>query len=161
MTKFQEIISNLQHINPSKAELLEEEIDIIQHKLKFLSKENLPKTLVLDQKSNFHSLESVVLAEKINTAGGVYIESLDGNPDCIIILQENENLYSQLSNVLDQEKIKATNAYMSNNIYIIQFAAFNTLDEEYLKDTEILAEILQPKYFVYGHDGISWVKFEI
>jgi hypothetical protein len=161
MTNFQEIISSLKHTDPSKAEYLEEEIDIITHKLKFLTEDNFPKTIVLDQERNFAPIVSPVLAEKIKIAGGKYSTSLDEDPDCIIFLQSNEGLYGQLAEILNSDQVKASGAFNNNNIYIIQESSFNTEDEDYLKDTEILAEILQPKYFVYGHDGTAWVKFDI
>lgn len=161
MTKYQEIISNLKNINPTKSEYLEEEIDIIVHKLKFLTQESLPKTILLQQENNFAAIDHPVLAEKVKTAGGRYVTLIEENPDCIIILQENESLYSQLSSVLDNELVKESSAFKNNNIYIIQENSFNSNDESYLKDTEILAEILQPKYFVYGHDGTAWVKFDV
>lgn len=161
MTKYQEIISNLKLVDPAKAEYLEEEIDIIIHKLKFLTDDNFPKTVVLDQEHNFDPVESSVLAEKIKIAGGKYTANLEENPDCIIILQSNESLYGQLAEILNSNMLKASSAFQNNNIYIIQESYFNSTDENYLKDTEILAEILQHKYFVYGHDGTAWVKFEV
>lgn len=161
MTKYQEIISNLKQIDTAKAEYLEEEIDIIIHKLKFLTADNFPKTVVLDQEDNFSPLSSSVLAEKIKIAGGRYSSNLEEGADCIIILQSNESLYGQLAEVLDSVFIKSSGAYQNNNIYIIQEGDFNSGDDTFLKDTEILAEILQPKYFVYGHDGTGWVKFDV
>ena len=161
MTKYQEIISQLKDIEPAKAEYLEEEIDIMLHKLKFLAEDNFPKTILLAQKDNFTAAESATLAEKIRIAGGRYISNLADNPDCIIILQENESLYGQLFEILNNDLVKHSGAYQNNNIYIIQDSSFNSSDSNYLKDTEILAEILQPKYFIYGHDGNAWVKFEV
>ncbi|HLS38559.1 MAG TPA: hypothetical protein VK023_09830, partial [Sphingobacterium bovisgrunnientis] len=118
MTKYQEIISNLKQIDTAKAEYLEEEIDIIIHKLKFLTADNLPKTVVLDQEDNFSPLSSSVLAEKIKIAGGRYSSNLEEGADCIIILQSNESLYGQLAEVLDSVVIKSSGAYQNNNIYI-------------------------------------------
>ena len=161
MTKYQEIISNLKQIDTAKAEYLEEEIDIIIHKLKFLTADNLPKTVVLDQEDNFSPLSSSVLAEKIKIAGGRYSSNLAEGADCIIILQSNESLYSHISDMLNNPIVTASSAYQQNNIYIIQENSFNTDDTVYLRDAEILAEILQPKYFVYGHDGSAWVKFDV
>ncbi|MGN0002773.1 MAG: ABC transporter substrate-binding protein [Sphingobacterium composti] len=161
MTKYEELISSLKQIDTAKAEYLEEEIDIIIHKLKFLTEESLPKAIIVDQNRDFQPMDSEILAEKINIAGGRFISSLDQNPDCIVILQRSENLYGQLSELLNNIEIINTSAFQNNNLFIIQEASFNQSDDNYLKDTEILAEIFQPKYFFYGHDGSAWVKFEI
>ena len=161
MIKHQEIISNLKYIDAQKAEYLEEEIDIIVHKLKFLTTDNFPKTILLNQKEKFKPIDSDILVEKVKIAGGQYINNLAENPDCIIILQATENLYSELPELLNNELINSSGAYSNNNIFIIQDDSFNTSDNNYLQDTEILAEILQPKYFIYGHDGKAWIKFEL
>lgn len=161
MTKYQEIISSLQNADPAKAEYFEEEINIIIHKLKFLTADNFPKTIVLDQQQHFHPLTSSSLVEKVKIAGGRWITEWVDNPDCIIIVQSNESLYGQLADFLTNPNVTATNAYQLNNIYIIQNINFDENDSTYLRDTEVLAEILQPKYFIYGHDGSSWVKFDV
>lgn len=161
MTKYQEIISSLQQIDPAKAEYLEEEINIIIHKLKFLTEDNFPKTIVLDQQNNFQPFHSAILEEKVKIAGGRYIKAWIDNPDCIIIVQSNESLYGQLADFLNNPIVTTTQAYQLNNIYIIQNIDFGADDQTYLRDTEVLAEILQPKYFIYGHDGTAWVKLDV
>ena len=161
MTKYQEIISKLQNIDASKAEYLEEEINIIVHKLKFLTSDNLPKTLLLEWNTNFESLDSVTLQEKIKLAGGNFINSITQNPDCIIFIQNSPDLYTALPEFLNVETVQKSAAFQHNKIFIIQDSNFNKGDESFLQDIEILAEILQSKYFFYGHEGISWVKFDI
>lgn len=161
MTKYQELITSLKNSNAAKAEYLEEEIDIIIHKLKFLTEDNLPKAIALNHETGFRPLESSILAEKIKIAGGRYIDNLSDNPDCILLLQRSENLYSQLPSFLNNPAITSSSAFQNNNVYILQEETFNQSDENYLHDTEVLAEILQPKYFIYGHDGSAWVKFDV
>ena len=161
MTKYQEIIDSLKEHNPAQAEYIDEEINIIIHKLKFLSQDNFPKTIVLNHQTNFEPMQDAIVEEKVKVAGGRFIKHWIDNPDCIIIVQYNESLYSQIADLLNTPIVTASNAYQQNNIYIIQESSFNTDDEVYLRDAEILAEILQPKYFVYGHDGSAWVKFDV
>jgi len=161
MTKYQEIIDSLKKHNPAQAEYIDEEINIIIHKLKFLSQDNFPKTIVLNQQTNFEPMQDAIIEEKVKVAGGRFISHWIDNPDCIIIVQSNESLYSHISDMLNNPIVTASSAYQQNNIYIIQENSFNTDDTVYLRDAEILAEILQPKYFVYGHDGSAWVKFDV
>lgn len=159
MTKYEQLIENLKTINFEQAENMEDEINVIIHKLKFLSTDNFPNTIILDQNNSYTPLSDSIIAEKVKIAGGKLIDDLNQNPDCIIIIQQNENLYSEIINVLDNAK--STNAVSNDNIYIIQNINFNKEDNNYLIDTEILAEIQQPKYFVFGRDGIDWVKFNL
>lgn len=161
MTKYEELIQELKNIDLNKAEYMEEEIDIIIHKLKFLPSENLPKAIVLEQSNDFLPLQSSVVDEKIKIAGGKPLTDMMENPDSILIIQNDDSLYSHLPSILNSPAIANSSAVSNNNIYIIQNANFNQTDEQYLKDTEILAEILQPKYFFFGHDGKDWVKFDI
>ena len=161
MTRYQELINQLQVEDVEKAEILQDEIDIIIHKLKFLPRDNFPKTIVLDQANAFEPLSDDLLAEKINIAGGRLITSLDEGAELIIIKQADEALYGELPTLLSSTIIKSSYASKADRVYIISSTDFHTSDEHYLADVEILAEILQPKYFVYGRDGQDWVKFSI
>lgn len=161
MAKYEELIEELKSVNPEEAARLEEEIDIIIHKLKFLPVESFSNVILLNQQEGFEPYTSTAIAEKVKIAGGSLIDSLDSNPDKIIIIQQDESLYSTLPLLLNQPEIIHSKAFANNAIYIIHRSEFDKKDTDYLSDTEILAEILQPKYFFYGRDGIDWVKFEI
>ena len=161
MTRYQELINHLRVEDVEKAEFLQDEIDIIIHKLKFLPRDNFPKTIVLDQANAFEPIFNDLLAEKINIAGGRLITSFEDGVELIIIKQSDDALYSELPALLSTETIRNSFAIKADKVFIIQDAAFNSSDETYLADLEMLAEILQPKYFVYGRDGQDWVKFSI
>ena len=161
MTAYETIIEKIKQSDILKAENMEEEIDIIRHKLKFLTEESLPNTLILAQQNNYHPLYNDLIVEKVKVAGGILMSEYATNVDCIIIKQDDESLYSQIGGLLESENIKNSNAIKNNNLFIIQNKTFNESDENYLADVEILAEILQPKYFVYGRNGEDWVKFDL
>lgn len=161
MTKYEELIDALKQDRPQDAERLEEEIDIIIHKLKFLPVENFPNTVVLSQSSNFEVSGSTELAEKVKIAGGSLMGDNSINPDVIVIIQDDESLYSELPILLSQPHFQKSKAAATNRIYIVHDADFGMNDTQYLSDIEILAEILQPKYFFYGHEGEDWVKFDL
>ncbi|WP_140939071.1 hypothetical protein [Sphingobacterium lumbrici] len=160
MAKYEELIEELKSVNPEEAARLEEEIDIIVHKLKFLPAESYSNVILLNQQEDFEPYTSTAIAEKVKIAGGNLMDSLDANPDKIIIIQQDESLYSTLPLLLNQPTIIHSKAFTNNEIYIIHRIEFDKEDIDYLADTEILAEILQPKYFFYGRDGVDWVKFE-
>ncbi|MCI0920159.1 ABC transporter substrate-binding protein [Sphingobacterium rhinopitheci] len=161
MTKYEEIIANLRSLNPNQAEQMEEEIDIIIHKLKFLPKDSFPTVVILNQKNNFTPVYNSLLAEKVKIAGGNLTDNMEDNPQVIIIIQDSNTLYQVLPTYLSELKSQKIRALIENKIYIIQGNDFSDLAENYVRDTEILAEIIQSKYFFYGRDGEDWVKFDL
>src|SRR5690606_14865964 len=138
MTKYQEIIADLKVVDSSQAERMEEEIDIMLHKLKFLSRENFPKTVLLNQSSAFNPIVSRLLEENVQISGCQYITDLKYNPQVIIHIKEKENLYAEISCLLQEELIKSSYAYTYNLIYIIHNKTFNQYDASYRQDLEIL-----------------------
>lgn len=161
MTKYEEIIAHLKDVNPAAAEIMEDEFDIIIHKLKFLPKDNFPIVTILGEENDFQPIYNSLLAEKISIAGGVLSNTLNDNPQVIIIMQQSDNLYTVLPPFLSNLKTQKIRALIENKVFIIQHESLSDNDEKYTNDLEILSEILQPKYFVYGHDGEEWVKFDL
>ena len=161
MTRYQELINQLEIHNAEHAEYLKEELDIIIHKLKFLDRANFPKTLIVDQEKRFSPVYTDILAEKIKIAGGQLVEDLSQGVDIILVLQQNDTLYSELPQWLHSEELISTQAIKQDKVFILQQSSFNISDESYLADVEILAEIQQSKYFFYGRDGQDWAKFSI
>ncbi len=161
MRYYEELLGHLQLEDQEKAAILEEEINIMIHKLKFLSSESFPTVAILSQEYNFNALSSESLREKISLAGGKLITDVSEGPDTIILLQQDESLYSELSELLQQPWFLSSSAYKNNVIFVIENPHFGTKLQDYLVETEILAEILQPKYFYFGHEGNGWIKFDI
>lgn len=159
MTKYEDILANLKQIDIQQAEMMEEEIDIMIHKLKFLPQESFPKVIILDQKTDLKPIYSLVLAEKIKIAGGVLVNELVENPSFILILETGDNLYSLLPEFLSNIN-KETLAIKNNQIYLIQSTDFDQDDSTYLRDLEVIADIIQPKFFYFGRDGKDWYKFD-
>jgi len=142
------------------AEHLEEEVNILIHKLKFISEDQRPSVLILTQ-TGFHPLFNEQLADSVAIAGGKLLTEKYDNPSLLFIVQENDKLYADVPDILQDEILSRTDALQSNNIYIIQKRNFGTQSIDFLHDVEICAEIVQPKYFVYGRKGTDWVQFEI
>jgi len=161
MTKYEEIIAHLKDVNPAAAEIMEDEVDIIIHKLKFLPKDNFPIVTILEEENDFQPIYNSLLVEKVSIAGGVLSNTLNDNPQVIIIMQQSDNLYTVLPPFLSNLKTQKIRALIENKVFIIQHESLSDNDEKYTNDLEILSEILQPKYFVYGHDGEEWVKFDL
>lgn len=159
MTTYEEIIARIKNVDQAEAERWEEQIDIITHKLKFLPTESIPTVCVLDQSNDFRAVNSPQLKEKVRIAGGIPTDDVDENTEILIIRQADESLYSLIPGLIEQ--YQTAKAITNNKIYIIQSELFEQTDTSYLLDLEILAEILQPKYFVFGRSSEHWIKFEL
>lgn len=159
MTRYKEIIAGIREKDSALAEYWEEGIDIIIHKLKFLSPEAIPSVCIIDQGHDLQVINSPDLQEKVKIAGGTLATDVNDHVAIFIIIQRDESLYGAIPSFLKSHSdIKAVR---DNKIYIIQTSLFDISDRNYLQDIEILAEIIQPKYFVFGRDGEDWIKFEL
>lgn len=154
------LLRDTQQTEPNMAEYLEEEVNILIHKLKFISEDQRPSVLILTQ-TGFQTLFNEQLADSIAIAGGKLLTEKYDNPSLLFIVQENDKLYTAVPDLLQDEILSRTDALQSNNVYIIQKRNFGTESVDFLHDIEISAEIIQPKYFIYGRKGTDWVQFDI
>lgn len=160
MMYYEELLATLRSTDTQQAEIMEEEINIMIHKLKFLPTENFPTVTVLQQNTDYEAVFSESLEEKVRIAGGKLTTAPQEKPQVVIILKSDDSLYGTLPTLFEQDWFQHTAAYQNNRIFIVETFSFEN-DHEFLKDTEILAEILQPKYFYFGHEGNEWIKFDL
>ncbi|WDF67737.1 ABC transporter substrate-binding protein [Sphingobacterium oryzagri] len=146
---------------PDEAEYLDEEINILIHKLKFIPQEQRPAVLIVEQRTGFQPLYNNQLADTIGIAGGILLQEKFDNPALLLVLQDNDALYGEIPALLEDELLSRTSAVVSNQIYIVQKGDLGIKMEDFLADVEICAEIIQPKYFIYGRQGNDWVKFDL
>ncbi|WP_156307018.1 hypothetical protein [Sphingobacterium endophyticum] len=154
------IAGELQQADPEKFELLEEEINIILHKLKFISIENRPMVEIIDlseQKADPTYIEE--LSEIAGAQNNPLVKEPE-NTEILVFINENPSFLSSLPELLEKH-YSDFKAVKNNNVFIIQKAGFAKHAEDFLLDTEIFAEIIQSKYFVYGHEGYHWIKFDL
>ena len=159
---YKQLLQDLQLADSEKAERLEEEVDILIHKLKFIAEDQRPTVLILNQHQQFAVSYSSAVADAVSIAGGSLLEHITDNPSILIIQQQDGSLYSALPELLQSPALSRSSAVLNNKVFIIQNQDFNAqTSDAFLVDVETLAEIIQPKYFIYGRNGISWVKFDI
>ncbi|SEM37295.1 iron complex transport system substrate-binding protein [Olivibacter domesticus] len=147
-------------------EELEERINIVIHKLKFIEEGQKPKVLVVEHNALDDDGKGY-LRSIIETAGGKpYKPELgDTNPGLIVFLTKEKGMYELLGELpvtLEQVEWKNTDAVKNNKIFLVDGAKHlkgNLM--QIADDVELLAEILYPQYFVYGGSGESWLKFEL
>lgn len=149
------------------AEHLEERINIIVHKLKFIPKEQRPSVLCLRELSPAIRADREYLDRLVDLAGGISYADRDPesvNPDILILINDRpvSQLLSELPHTLTTGHWADTPAVKNGNIYLVY-------DGRYLRqpgartadDMEILAEIINPKYFIFGRDADAWMPFSL
>jgi iron complex transport system substrate-binding protein len=154
---------------------LEERIDLVKHKLKFSPTK--PKVALIEWLSPL-MVAGNWIPELVEIAGGTPLLAKNGkhspfvewqqiydvNPDILVIapcgfsiartLQEMDLLLN-LPGWRDLEAVK------NNRVYIADGNAYFNRSGPRIVDTiEILAEIITPKYLIYGYEGEGWIKFE-
>jgi len=155
---------------------LQERVDIIRHKLKFL--ENKPTVACIEW------LEPMMVSgnwvpELVTIAGGVPILAQQGqhspyvnwadiqtaNPDVIILMPcgfSIERTMREIDILLQQPGFADLKAVKNNRIYIADGNQyFNRPGPRIVDSVEILAEILHPKQFIFGNEGTGWIKFAL
>ena len=160
-------IGNILNVHPSAdqlAEDLEERLNIIIHKLKFITEENKPKITFLDGISPLTTIYNSYLANLTRLAGGILQPEITGeyNPDILLIFNEEPmvQLLAELPQTL-ASSWSQTRAAAENRIYIIHHTGYLRQPGAWIADdAEILAEILYPNYFVFGRDTDVWMRFE-
>lgn len=152
------------NINAHTTELIEkveDETSILIHKLKFITAADRPKVLVLNQIDPREINQSAYLQESIKIAGGIPT-TIAQEADKIIIIDSNESVFTRIPLLLNDSAIAHSKAIELDQLFIMTKPDFARIPGyEYLTELESLAEILQPKYFVYGHEGKEWLQFQL
>lgn len=147
---------------------IDERVNIITHKLKFIEEATKPKTALLSEVIPPSIISTQYYQSLIEMAGGrVFtqdeLEKSESNPDVIILLSEEmERMFGGLANMLTLEEWKETNAVKKNQVFLID--GLNHLkgwDVNFASDLEILAEILYPQYLTFSGKGEAWISFEL
>lgn len=134
-------------------ESLQERVEIIQHKIKFMEKVSVA---CLDTENRLNKeLEGL-----INDAGGVLQE--DVQQARVLIYAEKEASMLEMMGLLPSLLHKDWPAVEYNRVYLLDDHAANAKDPAALVDLlEDIAEILYPGYFVFGNEGKSWSSFGV
>jgi iron complex transport system substrate-binding protein len=157
-------------------EELQERLDIIQHKLRFIEKK--PTGACIEWLNPLMTSGNWV-PELVNIAGGTPVLSEAGkhspyidwedlreqDPEVIVVMAcgfsvertlKEVNTLLQLPGFADLQAIKNKRFYIADgNQY------FNRPGPRIVDSIEILAEIINPKQFIFGYEGEGWIKFEV
>ncbi len=155
-------------------ELSEERIDIIRHKLKFITEK--PKVACIEWLSPLmiagnwtpEIIEIAggipVLTEKGKHSGYVSFKDIENqDPDIIILMPcgfSVERTLKEINLLLELPGWKELKAVQDNRIYIADGNQyFNRSGPRITDSIEIMAEIINPKQFVFGYEGEGWIRF--
>jgi len=155
---------------------LQERVDIIRHKLKFM--ENKPTIACIEWLGPM-MVSGNWVPELVSIAGGVPILAENGkhspyvkwediqqqNPDVIVVMpcgfsigrtMKEVDLLLQLPGFSEMKAVKNDRFYIADgNQY------FNRPGPRIVDSIEILAEIIHPKQFTFGYEGNGWIKFSL
>ncbi|AYL98708.1 cobalamin-binding protein [Mucilaginibacter celer] len=157
-------------------ESLQERVDIIKHKLKFI--ESKP-TVACIEWLNPLMISGNWVPGLVNIAGGTALLAQDGkhspyvqwedirlqDPEIIVVMpcgfsiertMKEINLLLELPGFTELKAIKNDRLYIADgNQY------FNRPGPRIVDSIEILAEIIRPKQFIFGYEGDGWIKFSL
>jgi iron complex transport system substrate-binding protein len=139
-------------------EELQERIDLIKHKLKFIEQK---PTVACIANLDTLALAYSPVAELLGIAGGAS-ESQFNDPDIIIVMPIGYAIpqtMQQMDRLLQLPGFNELKAAKNNRVYIAD-GSFDTANPDQLVTlTEVLGEIINPKQFIFGYEGEKWIKF--
>ena len=142
----------------------EDRINIIQHKLKFLENK---LTVACIESLQPLSLAGTELSDLIQVAGGIAVSTdlQTADPDVIILMLRGFSMDQTLKEVgtlLSQPGFGDLKAVKNNRLYIADGEKYFYQPGPAIVDSlEILAEIINPKQFIFGYEGEGWMKFSV
>lgn len=138
-------------LDAAKQEELQERLDIVEHKIKFMDK--MPVAcLDVNNNSNYY------LSEEIAKAGGM-VESDVLNAVFIIYYQSGKTLTDLMREV--PSALNPEWQAVKNNRIILLSDDVNRvrIAENVVSLIEDMAEMLHPGSFIFGHEGDKWIRF--
>jgi iron complex transport system substrate-binding protein len=157
-------------------ELSDERINIIRHKLKFIAEK--PTVACIEWLSPL-MIAGNWTPEIVEIAGGLPILTEAGkhssyinfqdiitvNPDIILIMPCGFSIQRTLQEIglfLDTPGWADLKAVKSQRVYIADGNQyFNRSGPRITDSIEIMAEIINPKQFIFGYEGNGWVHFNV
>lgn len=157
-------ILNAQQKANQLVEGLEERINIVTHKLKFITDENKPHVLFLADVSPLQVAHNAYLENITRVSGGIPTNALGETAvvDVIVVVSADiSRILTGLPGLLTTSELAQTAAVKNGNVYIIHHPDHLRQPGALIADDiEILAEILHQKQFFFGRDEDAWMKFE-
>ncbi len=155
---------------------MQERMDLIRHKLKFISQK--PTVACIEW------IEPLMMAgnwtpEMVEIAGGQAVLAQSGkhstaiewtdfvqaDPEIIVVMPCGfgiERTLKEMDTLLQQPYFQELQAVKNNQLFIADGNQyFNRSGPRIVDSVEILAEIINPKQFVFGYEGEGWIRFSV
>lgn len=170
------IISLLAPTNEALLEELQERVDIIEHKLKFIDKK---PTVACIEWLDPLTIAGDLLPQLVAIAGGTpmlvaaseqalaidWQDIQQADPEIIVVIVRGlsvERTMREIGALLQQPGFADLQAIKNKRLYIADGEQYFYYTNAGLIDSvEMLAEIIQPKQFIFGNEGEGWIKFEV
>lgn len=146
-----------------------ERLELIEHKLKFVTEK--PLVACVEGADNLKSA-GIYMDELVTLAGGkplvftdaddVYDALVKNDPDILIVMPISGSAVEAMGampQLLQKAGFSDIKAVKTNRIYITDAEFFLSEKSEVVEKTELLAEIIYPKQFIFGYEGSGWIKF--
>lgn len=157
-------------------EELEERIDLVRHKLKFIDQK--PKVACIEWLSPLMvagnwtpELVEIAGGESILASAGKHSPFVDfdsiksENPDILVIMPCGFSVQRTLQEISLLSALPGwsdLNAVKNNRVFIADGNQyFNRSGPRIADSIEILAEIINPKMFSFGYEGNGWLRFNV
>ncbi|MCD8742327.1 cobalamin-binding protein [Mucilaginibacter roseus] len=155
---------------------LEDRINIIRHKLKFIDAK--PTVACIEWLEPLMTSGNWI-PELVNIAGGTPVLAEAGkhspyvdweairlaNPDVIVLMPcgfSIDRTMREINLLLDKPGFAELKAIKNNRLYIADGNQyFNRPGPRLVDSLEIMAEIINPKQFIFGFEGNGWIKFSV
>lgn len=149
-------------------ESLEERINLVKHKLKFIGAEKRPKVLVLTSVIPPIYGTSDYFNHLVETAGGnpystEELAESDPMPDLILVLsKEFEKLFGTVGSLVTTQDWQQMPAVKNNRVFLINGNHhLRGMDLNVATDIELLGQLFFPEYLTFSEPGENWVQFEL
>jgi hypothetical protein len=151
MSFLNEVINNV--TDDVLREELQERVDLILHKIKFMEKVHV---ICLDTDNKL----SIRLKDLVEAAGGVMqIDPLEAR---VLIYEEADKSMLEMMGIVPVLLQKDWPSVTYNRVYLFDDHEVAQGDAQVLVSAmEDLAEILYPGYFVFGNEGRTWTTFGV
>ncbi len=140
-------------LQAAKIEELQERLDLVAHKIKFMDK---PSVVCL----NAGGFPSYWLSEEVSLAGGLVSNDIFGA--AYIIYYEPGKTLTDLMREVPVALNTAWQAVKNNRIVLLNDDVNRSLTaENAVALIEDIAEMIHPGAFFFGHEGDKWIRFSI
>lgn len=138
-------------------------LDLISHKLKYLDAR--ARVLAIENLDPLKAVETTSWQDQMSNLGsilGLEGHALAKETDVLIFClkhQTTAQVLSKIAQLVNLAGWQTCRSVVQQKVFVLDDAVFTNSDP--LHQLEILAEIVYPKFFAFGHEGNAWLKLSV